>query len=102
LDFCIERRNREVFYLYVEKFKTPKYVLLIYNQDEEVEGVEVVPFWKYFWGVDGYKMLNFDGLNMDDLGLRFTRYINKLDIQGKFFFLVYNLLIIKIFIRLLK
>ena len=59
-------------------------------------------FGSIFEGLIGYKMLNFDGLNMDDLGLHFTRYINKLDIQGKFFFLVYNLLIIKIFIRLLK
>lgn len=36
-----------------KKFKISKSVLLTYNQEEEVEGVEVVPFWKYFWGVDG-------------------------------------------------
>jgi len=30
------------------EFKVSKRVLLTYNQEEEVEGVDVVPFWKYF------------------------------------------------------
>lgn len=35
-----------------KKFAISKSVLLTYNQEEELEGVEVVPFWKYFWGVE--------------------------------------------------
>ncbi len=35
-----------------KKFAISKRVILTYNQEEEVEGVEVVPFWKYFWSVD--------------------------------------------------
>jgi len=32
-----------------KKFKVSKQVLLTYNQEEEITGVEVIPFWKYFW-----------------------------------------------------
>ena len=35
--------------LVAKKFKVSKQVLLTYNQEELVEGIEVVPFWKYFW-----------------------------------------------------
>ena len=35
-----------------KKFAISKSVLLTYNQEEELEWVEVVPFWKYFWDVD--------------------------------------------------
>ena len=35
-----------------KKYKVSKSVLLTYHQEEELEGVDVVPFWKYFWGVD--------------------------------------------------
>lgn len=32
-----------------KKFKVSKQILLTYNQEELIEGIEVVPFWKYFW-----------------------------------------------------
>jgi len=32
-----------------KKFKVSNQILLTYNQDELVEGIEVLPFWKYFW-----------------------------------------------------
>ncbi len=32
-----------------KKFKVSKQVLLTYNQDELIDGVKVVSFWKYFW-----------------------------------------------------
>jgi len=32
-----------------KKFKVTKQVLLTYNQDESVDGMDVVSFWKYFW-----------------------------------------------------
>jgi len=35
-----------------KKFKISKKVLVTYNQEESVEGVEVLPFWKYFWNVE--------------------------------------------------
>ena len=32
-----------------KKFKISKQILLTYNQEEKIEGIEVLPFWKYFW-----------------------------------------------------
>ncbi|CAA6803612.1 MAG: ATPase component BioM of energizing module of biotin ECF transporter [uncultured Sulfurovum sp.] len=32
-----------------KKFKVAKKLLLTYNQEEKVESIEVLPFWKYFW-----------------------------------------------------
>jgi len=32
-----------------KKFKVSKKILLTYNQEEQVEGIEILPFWKYFW-----------------------------------------------------
>jgi predicted AAA+ superfamily ATPase len=32
-----------------KRFRVHQKVLLTYNQEERVEGVEIVPFWKYFW-----------------------------------------------------
>jgi predicted AAA+ superfamily ATPase len=32
-----------------KKFKVSKKVLLTYNQEETVEGIDILPFWKYFW-----------------------------------------------------
>jgi len=32
-----------------KKFKVSKKVLVTYNQEEMVEDMEIVPFWKYFW-----------------------------------------------------
>ena len=32
-----------------KKIKISKKILLTYNQEENFEGIEVVPFWKYFW-----------------------------------------------------
>jgi predicted AAA+ superfamily ATPase len=32
-----------------KRFRVHQKVLLTYNQEEHVEGVEIVPFWKYFW-----------------------------------------------------
>ena len=32
-----------------KKFKVTQKVLLTYNQEESVEGMDVLPFWKYFW-----------------------------------------------------
>jgi len=32
-----------------KKFKVSKKLLLTYNQEESVEGIDILPFWKYFW-----------------------------------------------------
>ena len=32
-----------------KKFKVTKQILLTYNQEEFIEKIEIVPFWKYFW-----------------------------------------------------
>ena len=32
-----------------KKFKVSKQLLLTYNQEELIDGIEVIPFWKYFW-----------------------------------------------------
>lgn len=32
-----------------KKLKVSQKLLLTYNQEEQVDGIEVVPFWKYFW-----------------------------------------------------
>ncbi len=32
-----------------KKFKVDKQILITYNQEESIEKIETIPFWKYFW-----------------------------------------------------